>query len=525
MNPWTKNKPGEPSFGPVSAIRNRSWLAIAVVAVATLNLAPIVGAASPEEYVLFAFDDRALPLQHGMRLNLKSSRSPGEAGIATPAVPVGPPGSADGRGVIYYGTVLEVNGEWWMWYLGMGDQDPGRHYRICLAKSKDGKNWDKPDLGAVDYGGNRHNNLVDLDQGKASVAGSVVYYEPDEADMNRRFKMIFTGTKYPGLLFGVAYSSDGIHWTESPDNPRGSIKLEPQGGIKWKGAYLVNGQGGLHWSPTGWVRNLVTHVSYDFENWTQATVMGFRRDPLPPRPVGRTGGVDGEAVHLGAGLWNRGNVILGVYGQWHGDSTNDRRWVPMDLGLVVSHDGLHFHEPIPDFRIVEAAENTSSWLPSGKATSLERAPALMQGQGFANVGKETLFWYSVWVVPSAGIRVARWDRDRLGYLQPFVNSGKTPHVISTPISTGGKPTAITLNINGLGQWSSVRVTLLDEQLRELPGYTAKDCTGPEQSGLDQRVVWGKNRTVVASVPIRVRVDFTGVRPEDVQLYAIYLKPE
>jgi hypothetical protein len=121
--------------------------------------------------------------------------------------------------------------------------------------------------------------------------------------------------------------------------------------------------------------------------------------------------------------------------------------------------------------------------------------------------------------------VARWDRDRLGYLQPFVNSGKTPHVISTPISTGGKPTAITLNINGLGQWSSVRVTLLDEQLRELPGYTAKDCTGPEQSGLDQRVVWGKNRNVVASAPIRVRVDFTGVRPEDVQLYAIYLKPE
>jgi hypothetical protein len=116
------------------------------------------------------------------------------------AVPVGPPGSADGRGVIYYGTVLEVNGELWMWYLGMGDQDPDRHYRVCFAKSQDGKTWEKPDLEAVEYGGNRHNNLVDLDQGKFSVAGCVVYYEPEDADPHRRFKMLFTGAKYPAPM-------------------------------------------------------------------------------------------------------------------------------------------------------------------------------------------------------------------------------------------------------------------------------------------------------------------------------------
>jgi hypothetical protein len=131
----------------------------------------------------------------------------------------------------------------------------------------------------------------------------------------------------------------------------------------------------------------------------------------------------------------------------------------------------------------------------------------------------------VWVVPSAGIRVARWDRDRLGYLQPFVGPKKTPHLISAPIATGGKPVAVKLNINGINQWSSVKVTVLDEQLRELPGYTAKDCTGPEQSGLSQRVVWGERRKVTAAGPIRIRVDFSGVRPEDLQLYAIYVQPE
>ena len=36
---------------------------------------------------------------------------------------------------------------------------------------------------------------------------------------------------------------------------------------------------------------------------------------IPPRPV-VSGAHQGEQVHLGAALWNRGNVVLGFYGQW-----------------------------------------------------------------------------------------------------------------------------------------------------------------------------------------------------------------
>lgn len=494
-------------------------------ALAFLALTPMARAASsPADHVLFAFDDHALPLQHGLRLKLFSSQSPGEGGAGNIAVPQGAPGSCDGRGVIYYGTVREVGGELWMWYLGMGDRDPDRHYRVCLAKSHDGKKWDKPDLGLVEYGGSRHNNLVDLDQGKFSVAGCVVFYEPEDPDPGRRFKMLFTGTKYPGLHFGVAYSPDGLSWRESPANPRGAIKFEPQGAIRWKGAYYVNGQGGLQWAPDGWIRALVTHISYDFENWTEATALGFRRDPLPPRAVEHTGGIDGEQVHLGAALWDRGDVVVGLYGQWHGAPTNDRRWATMDIGLVVSHDALHFTEPIPDFRIIPARENTSSWLPSGHPTLLERAPAVMQGQGFANLGDETLFWYSIWVVPSAGIRYARWDRDRFGCLQPFVGPSFHPHLISAPLATGGLAVRVRLNIGGLGKWSQAEVSVLDVQLRPVAGYSAAECTGPTRSGLSQLVTWKGSDRVNAPGPIRLRVDFAGVRPEDTQLYAVYLEP-
>ena len=87
----------------------------------------------------------------------------------------------------------------------------------------------------------------------------------------------------------------------------------------------------------------------------------------------------------------------------------------MDLGLVVSNDALHYREPIPDFQMVEAAEDDFEHLPT--PMNFKHA-ALMQGQGFENVGDETLFWYAPWPEQlSNGVRIATWKRDRLGYFK------------------------------------------------------------------------------------------------------------
>jgi len=207
-----------------------------------------------------------------------------------------------------------------------------------------------------------------------------------------------------------------------------------------------------------------------------------------------------------------------VYGQWHGHPSNDRKWVGIDLGLVISHDALQYYEPVPDFRLVQAKEHLpDNW-------NISRMPALMQGQGFANVGDETLFWYSIWPNPVGGVRLASWVRDRLGYLQPFVAAERTPHLISAPIEIGGGPVTISLNVDGLSANSSVKVAVLDEQLREIPGYRAADCSGPVESGLSRIVSWSGKDQVTAAGPIRFRLDFGGVRPEDIKFYAAYVEP-
>ena len=468
-----------------------------------------------DSIVLFPFDDFSLPFQNGVHLNLIPYKTPVDR--TRIVVHPGPPGAPDSMRAIYYGTVHRVGDELWMWYLGQGD-DASWHQRVCLAKSRDGYNWEKPVLGLVEYKDAKQNNVVDMLGGEYSIVACVVFYEPDDPNPARRFKAVIE-IKDRSAPFGIVFSEDGLTWKEAEikSNPP---SCEPSGGIKFNGCYYLTAHGGNHF---GAPRQLVTFASYDFEHWIEASCLGFRRENIPPRPM-VDGFAEGEQVHVGAGLWNRGNVIIGLYGQWHGPANNDRRHVNMDLGLVVSNDALHYKEPIPDFRMVAAAEDGFNHLPHAFNFKFS---GLVQGQGFENIGDETLFWYAPWPEQlSDGIRVAVWKRDRLGFFQAFnprkLKSKEGSHVISAPIDPEGGSAQVSLNVDGLSNHAQVSVEILDESFRPVEGYSRDDCLDLK-SGLKQRVTWQNHRLVEKSLgAFRVRVNFTGIRPEDPELYAIYV---
>ena len=466
--------------------------------------------------VLFPFDDFSIPFQHGLKLKLIGKQS-GHGN--EPAVRLGAQGAHDSQWIAYYGTVLEINGEFWMWYLGQGP-DEHWHQRVCLAKSNDGRVWEKPHLGLVKWGGSTQNNLVDMGE-DMHVAACVVFHEPNEPDPAKRFKMAFASRKYASHI-GVAFSHDGLAWHESPNNPVGGW-LEMAGGTKVDNCYYLSGQGGKH--PAG-ARQLVTCASYDFEHWSEATCLGLRRGNAQiDSPVGKN---TGAQVHLGAGLWNRGNVIIGFYGKWEGHPSNDRRMVTMDLGFAVSNDALHYRAPIPDFPMVSAAED--SWGSKRRESLLLNFPALIQGQGFANTADETLFWYAPWPEEASdGVRVCSWTRDRLGYFavadegMSALNQASNSHFVSALIELSGEAARLSLNVDGLNEHNRLAVEIQDHAFRPLPGYELAACRGLENSGLAQPIVWHDHEVIedVASL-IRVRIDFQGLRAEDIRLYAVYL---
>jgi hypothetical protein len=465
------------------------------------------------EVTLFSFDSYAFPFQTGVRLKLHSFPSHLDSRPQV-VVPVGKPGSADSGNISYYGTVRKVGSEYWMWYLANDDSGEW-HQRLCIAKSKDGKNWEKPSLGAYMHNGNKNNNVCDFPI-NAHVQACVVFYDPDEKDKNKTFKLSFESPKYNKYM-GVAFSPDGVHWTEYEKNPVGKVFFEQAGGLKRDGVYYVNGQGSTgHYSPKG-ARALVTYCSRDFINWTPAACLGFTRESIPPKPT-YYGGVNGPQVHLGAGLWDRGNVIVGFYGMWEGHPSNDRNLVYMHLGMVVSHDGLHFYEPVPDFPIVLSGEMKND------SRSHGHYPALMQGQGCENIGDETVFWFGLWPESdSDGVRIATWGKDRIGHLEPFVHPGQDCFIITDEIHTSGKPTRVSLNVSGICEYSKISVSVLDEDYNALPGYSAVECSELTEGGFKLPVIWQNKITVNSGRPIRLKIDFGGIRPEDIKLYAIYLE--
>jgi hypothetical protein len=484
-----------------------------------------------DEIVLFPFDDHSVPLRYRLQVGLLSATNAYK--LNTQAVlEKGKPGTADGHHLLFYGSVAQVGDELRMWYVGFSEKNVKE--RICYAVSKDGLTWEKPTLGLVELAGNKNNNLVDFDNFADSAC--IVLYEPDEPDPSRRFKLIYEVSPFD---VHSAFSPDGLHWKDSPHNPilKHNV-IEPGGLTKFNDCYYLSGQGGN----VGSKRALVTYLSWDFENWTDAVAVGLRRD-VPPHP--RVAGPHaGEQIHEGAALWNRGNVLLGVYGQWHGES-NDLKAVSIDLGFVVSNDAIHFREPIPDFQLVSGY---GSFDPGEEDAGIPAAK-LDQGQAFANIGDQTLIWYGAWA--GGKVFVARWVRDRLGYFEvvktpkpsPLITEDThslvwsellkdvlkpipapaDPHFISCPLQVTGPDMRVFINADGLSEESHLTVEILDEKCKPLPGYSGNDCIRITKSGLRQPVTWRAKKSLEKfGHQFRIKVGWGGSRFEDAYVYALYV---
>ena len=481
--------------------------------------------ASPkiDKGVLFPFDTGSIPFSTGLRLQLINGQSPYNGNPIV--LRNGNPGEPDDDMAIFYGTVLNIDGELRMWYQGKSSQDKSGR-RLLYATSTDGVHWEKPSLGLIEFNGNSNNNIVDLFGGEPCLTSAPILHDPDDPDPNRRFKMAIETGKY-GNQMAVAYSPDGFTWTESPNNPVAPSQ-ETGSLVKIGDCYYIVSQDelGYHGSHFGIARKMLTFASYDFENWTQASCLGFRRDNIPPRPMSPKNNMAEEA-HQGAMLWDRGNVVIGVYDMWHGNPLGAQELIDIDLGLVITNDGLHYTEPIPDFKLIPAVYSPEVDLYPGKSLCHGHGPAML------NLGDETLMWYGGFV--SGQVRLARWKKDRLGYFEtfsevPFADGDvfpitrPAPHLITCPIQVLDSGAKIYANLDASDD-SPLTIELLDEHFNPINGYSGDNSAHLNQSGFNVPVTWtGKDALPDNTSTIRLRVTFgDGKRPEDCKLYAIYIE--
>ena len=89
------------------------------------------------------------------------------------------------------------------------DEEKGKH--LCLATSKDGQTWVRPDLGLTEFNDNRDNNLFPFEAVEAGV-----FLDPS-ASPEKRFRLLHNRHWPDPVTAGVYLSDspDGIHWVEN----------------------------------------------------------------------------------------------------------------------------------------------------------------------------------------------------------------------------------------------------------------------------------------------------------------------
>ncbi len=495
---------------------------------------------------IFAFDGVSIPFTQNLRLEMRQP----ERHASNPVLKQGPPGSPDALGVQFYGSIIRENGKYRLWYVAYDDDKENKvassRWRPAYAESTDGINWTKPNLGLVTYKGNKENNLIRADPTPLGFVNLKVLADPEDADPQRRYKI--TGHVYfrhntrLGTLAPFT-SADGLDWKlvkevktkraemQEKDLFIPPVHFEPSGGLyKWDGIYYAIGQSAMNTPRPHQGRVTRMYHSADFVNWSPMQSIGFVRAPQQ-QWLGPGRSLEGEQTHEGISVWNRRNLLLGVVGLWHG--AKEWKDITVDLGFVMSNDGLNFREPAHEWVFLKRGEE-GTWDQGG----------VLQGQGFENIGDQTFIYYGSWdprqKQPDSkrgGVGIAVVPRDRFGELV-VETIGKGPGDYQVPEITSEFVTAsvplskekthqLYLNAHGLGDDAMLHVQLLDHLERPVPGFSGKDAAVIRQSGFQTPVIWKNGKVALpgAKLPerMRVHVTFKGAKNTDIRFAALYLR--
>lgn len=157
--------------------------------------------------------DPKAPYGIHQRIGLATSRDGLKWTIANEGKPVldlGPPGSADAKGLAHP-YVLKVDDKFWMWYGGIDGKLAGdlglspasvRVERICLATSSDGIHWERANEGKPV-----------LDLGPKDAIDSIQATGMHVLRIGDEFRMWYGAYGSKKHTLAVASSPDGVHWT------------------------------------------------------------------------------------------------------------------------------------------------------------------------------------------------------------------------------------------------------------------------------------------------------------------------
>lgn len=193
---------------------------------------------------------------------------------------------ADGGETYRYMTVFEENGLFRMYYglIRIAGKRINGPERICYAESTDGKTWTKPALDLIADPGNRHRNIVWMEDGdtRLGVGGFSPFRDDNPlCPPDQRYKAIAEA----GPLAKKAFGCNGLVALASPDGLRWRLlekRLIVSGGPGFSGydsqnvafwdsprnEYRLYHRAVFREGPLNVFRDVLTATSADFLHWS-----------------------------------------------------------------------------------------------------------------------------------------------------------------------------------------------------------------------------------------------------------------
>ncbi len=490
--------------------------------------------------ILLAFDDLSIEGTRGVKLEMmRPEKHPGN-----PIVARGREGEIDEHWASEPAVIYD-DGLWRMWYIATVSSDYHKSL-VGYAESDDGITWRKPELGLTEFNGSKRNNLIKTARGLATISVMI----DKEAPPERRYVLAGADMSWYDEWYlnspsttRIDVSPDGLQWTPLRDEPGIIPQMNLTSTIyKFKGQYHIAAK---QISPLLIIPMQTIYADGDYGMMGPRTFVVWRSPTIDRWPLENTKsltikpmrssspyvkGWDREEVHF-AYITPYRNVCLGVYGQWHhphlldeeGEARYEGEPVSVDLGIIISNDGLHFREPAPGFTLV-ARDQELRWDRDYRDNEDQDNILLIQGS-MINTDKLTHLYYSAGTPEGNlaegkfNIGLATWPRDRFGYLS-LIDEKTTGQFVSCPLEYQQD---MKLYVNAdIPDGSSLQVYLLDEHgLDVLPGYGAEEGGVVKESGLDVEVVWRKKPFLPVGQRFKIRCEIKG----QTKVYALYLREQ
>ncbi len=433
--------------------------------------------------------------------------------------------------VVGYGTILEDQGKFKMWYTAL---PPGKidssatESLLCYAESDDGIHWRKPNLGLYEWRGSKANNILL----QAGIETSTVFVDPKAPDHERYKLLAVLGDRDRSPAGGGLYlyaSPDGLRWKLNPTRVY-PFNPDSQNQAFWDtrlNKYVIYVQKWGAMRKVGRIETGDIQKPWPFDasvasiyKWGKnrtpppgpETPTAFSYDDKDPQPSDH---YTSAAVQY---PWAQDVYLMFPAAYYHtpeppkGRFSNDG---PVDIQMAVSRDGVTY-------------------------SRVERKPYVelgMKGQpdsgsvymlvGMIRTGDEISQYYSAFPFTHGAYR-GLGEEFRIGAimrvsqrLDGFVcaDAGPEGGTFATPaLHFSGRRLVLNLNASALGE---VKVELRDEAGRVLPGFSFADCDPSWGNDTARTITWNAKGDVGPISGRSIRVAFA---MRSAKLYAFQFVP-